>query len=182
MDRASALSQAGRDLLPALFFGFPPVLIQPLRGARGCRATRSWRVCKDWRLGFRLWGRHSPSVLDHLFPKLCLTIPPAQLAWHSEPAIVSLVTHSHHTALEILDVVGSRDIFSFISNGKTFGVCLMVPSNPWLPGGNCLPPAGAGAGGIPHSLLCSQEPTDQEFPRAGRVSLISVSQHPGGAQ
>lgn len=38
------------------------------------------------------------NVFDHLFPKLCLNIHRAQLAWPSEPAIVFLVTHSHQTS------------------------------------------------------------------------------------
>lgn len=69
---------------------------------------------------------------------------------------MSVVTHSHQTPLEILDEVGSRDIFNFISSGKTFGVCLMVPSNPWFPWGQ-LPCAG-GPWGEQHSPLPPQAP------------------------
>lgn len=164
----------GRQRFIARFvFGFPPVLIQPLRGVWGCRAACSGWVWKGERQPFRLQGRHSLSVLDcppPPPPPALLEYPRAQLAWHLEPAIVSVVTHSHQTPLEILDKVGSRDIFNFISSGKTFGVCLMAPSKPWLPWGQ-LPSAG-GAWGEWHSSFPPQSPghppTGQESPEGWR--------------
>lgn len=120
--------------------------------------------------------------MDHLFPKLCLNTRRGQLAWHSDPAIVSLMTHSHQAPLEILDKVGSRDILNFISSGKRFGVFLMVPSDPWLPGGNSLLLVGCGVGGPPWCFPGSHEPPDKGAPEAGRVSFFSVLQCPGGAQ
>lgn len=97
------------------FLGFPPVLGQPRRGAWGPRARLQLAgLEKDGGNPPGFVGRRSPGVLDRLFPKLCLNIHRAQLAWHSEAAIVSLVTHLHQTPLEILDKVGSRDICSFI--------------------------------------------------------------------
>ena len=133
--------------MPSLFSGFPPVLSQPWRGAWGPRAACSWRGWKGWRQPSWLRGRRSPGVLDRLFPRLCFNIHRAQLAWHSEAAIVSVVTHLHQTPLEILDKVGSRDIYSFIPVVKHF----MVPSNLWLPSGKGLLLAGHGADSTPHS-------------------------------
>ena len=58
-------------------------------------------------------GPAQPGCFGPSFPQT-LNIQRAQLAWHSEAAIVSLVTHLPQTPLEILDKVGSRDICSFI--------------------------------------------------------------------
>lgn len=83
---------------------------------------------------------------------------------------MSVVSHSHQTPLEILDKVGSRDIFNFISSGKTLGVCLMVLSNPWLPWGQ--QPSAGGVWGRPHSSFPPQAPghppTCQESPEGWR--------------
>lgn len=157
--RARALSRAGRDLLLALCFGFPPVLIQPPRGASGCPAARSWRVWKGRRQPFWLLGRHIPKSLDHLLPKFCLHILQAQLVWHSEAAIVSLVTHSHQTSLELLEKMGSRDIFSFIPVVKHFVFISWfahIPGSWWK-----RPSAGRGWAGQ-HSALHSRAPMNPQ--------------------
>lgn len=127
--RARALSRAGADLLSAPLSGFPPVLSQPRRGA-GPRSRPQRPGGKGWRQPSWLQGRHSPSVLDRLFPKLSSTIHRAQLAWPSEPAIVSLVTHLRQTPLEILDKVGSRDRFNFIPVAKHLVFVSWFPQAP----------------------------------------------------
>lgn len=141
--------------MPALFFGFS-VLVQLLSRAWSCPQLVGLERTEATLLAL---GRCGPEGLGHLSPGLCLHR--AQLGWHSGPAIVFLVTHSHQTLLEILDKVGSRDIFSFIPAVKYLlfvscllralalgGNCLsLAPSPPWLPWTHR--PGVPGADGVP---------------------------------
>lgn len=71
--RQSAV-RAGRDLLPALFFGFS-VLIQPLSRARSCPKLVGLERTEATLLAL---GRRSPEGLDHLPPPRALfTDPPS---------------------------------------------------------------------------------------------------------
>lgn len=161
--RARALSRAGRDLLLALCFGFPPVLVQPLRVAWGCPVARHWRVWKGRRQPFWLLGRHSPTGLPSL-AQVLFTHPPgsAGLALRSSHCVLgdSLAPNLPGTSGEN----GFQGHFQFYSSGKTFCVYLMVCSHPWLLVETAFCWQGVGWAAFRPPLPGSHEPTDQEFP------------------
>lgn len=101
----------------------------PAPGGRVGRREPLWL----WRRR-RAFGPSSPQPL--------FTYPPSSAGLALRTSIVSLVTHSHQTPLDMLEKVGSRDIFSFIPVVKhlVFVSWFAQTLGPWWK----LPPAGRG--------------------------------------
>lgn len=150
--RARALSWAGRDLLPALFFGFPPCSSSSsLRGERGAAELPAPGLAgrRDRRTALALAQAQSVWPVWSS-PRPLFTYPPSSAGLALRTGIVSLVTHSHQTLLEMLEKVGSRDIFGFIPVVKhlVFVSRFAQTLGPWWK----LPPGGRGwVGRIPAS-------------------------------
>lgn len=150
--RARALSWAGRDLLPALFFGFPPrSSSSSLRGERGAAELPAPGLAgrRDRRTALALAQAQSVWPVWSS-PRPLFTYPPSSAGLALRTGIVSLVTHSHQTPLEMLEKVGSRDIFGFIPVVKhlVFVSRFAQTLGPWWK----LPPGGRGwVGRIPAS-------------------------------
>lgn len=131
--RARALSWAGRDLLPALFFGFPPrSSSSSLRGERGAAELPAPGLA-----GRRLpangvgSGAGAERLARLVFSPASVYVS-TELSWpgtQNRHCVLgdSLAPNSAGNAGES----GFQGHFRFYSSGKTFGVCLKVCSNPW---------------------------------------------------
>lgn len=133
--RARALSWAGRDLLPALFFGFPPSSSSSsLRGECGAAelpALGGLGGTERTALALALALAQAQSVW--LVSSAGSVYVSTELSWpgtQNQHCVLgdSLAPNSPGNAGES----GFQGHFQFYSSGKTFGVCLMVCSNPWL--------------------------------------------------
>lgn len=124
------------------------VLVQPPRGAWGRGAARAWPGGQE---GPALALAQAQSVWPvWSSPRPLFTYPPSSAGLALRTGIVSLVTHSHQTPLEMLEKVGSRDIFGFIPVVKhlVFVSRFAQTLGPWWK----LPPGGRGwVGRIPAS-------------------------------
>lgn len=118
-------------------------------GLPSCPRLAGWEGRSEplW-LWLWLWRRRRAFGLSP--PQALFTYPPSSAGLALRTSIVSLVTHSHQTPLEMLEKVGSRDIFSFIPVVKhlVFVSWFAQTLGSWWK----LPPAGSGrVGRIPAS-------------------------------